>query len=84
MDNIKKENSQYVIMDKSGMIIENSEEFNNNLCGYVTDIIQKNRNIMGTNTTTNSVEIFFENQLFLIKDNVNNNLNMSMIIDHKK
>jgi hypothetical protein len=80
MDN---KDQEYVIMDNNGMIIEKSENFNKNITGYVTDVIQKSRSILNTNDTLNSVEIFFENQVFLIKDNCSTNLNITSLVENK-
>ena len=80
---MEKGDQEYVIMDNNGMIVERSNNFNQNVTGYVTDIIQKARNVLNTKDTLNSVEIFFENQTFLIKDNCSTNLNITTVLENK-
>jgi hypothetical protein len=80
---MEKGDHEYVIMDNNGMIVEKSNNFNQNVTGYVTDIIQKARNVLNTKDTLNSVEIFFENQTFLIKDNCSTNLNITTVLENK-
>ena len=80
---MEKGDQEYVIMDNNGMIVERSNNFNQNVTGYVTDIIQKARNVLNKKDTLNSVEIFFENQTFLIKDNCSTNLNITTVLENK-
>ena len=80
---MEKGDQDYVIMDNNGMIVERSNNFNQNVTGYVTDIIQKARNVLNKKDTLNSVEIFFENQTFLIKDNCSTNLNITTVLENK-
>ena len=81
---MEKSDQEYVIMDKNGMIIEKTNNFNTNITGYVTDIIQKTRGLLDTKDTLNSIEIFFENKMFLIKDNCSTNLNITTLVENKK
>ncbi len=74
---------EFVIMDNNGMIVEKSNNFNQNATGYVTDIIQKSRKVLNSKDTLNSIEIFFENQTFLIKDNCSTNLNITTVLENK-
>lgn len=74
---------EFVIMDNNGMIVEKSNNFNQNATGYVTDIIQKSRKVLNSKDTVNSIEIFFENQTFLIKDNCSTNLNITTVLENK-
>jgi hypothetical protein len=74
---------EFVIMDNNGMIVEKSNNFNQNTTGYVTDIIQKSRKVLNSKDTVNSIEIFFENQTFLIKDNCSTNLNITTVLENK-
>ena len=78
----------FVILDKNGMVVEKSANFNKNnipneVTGYMTDIIQKSRELLDNKSTINSIEIFFENQVFVIKDNCSANLNIISILDNK-
>jgi hypothetical protein len=83
VDNMK--NNDYCIMDNNGMILEKSEKFNTQISGYLLDIKQKATSILGSNAdAVNSVEIFFENSVVLIKDNSGTNINMTMIVDNKE
>jgi hypothetical protein len=77
-------NNQYAIMDNSGMVIEKSLGFNKDLCGYATNVINKSRDILKTKDTMNSIEIFFENSIFLLKDDCSTNLTIAMIDENKK
>jgi hypothetical protein len=70
-------------MDNNGMIVEKSNNFNQNVTGYVTDIIHKSRKVLNSKDTLNSIEIFFENQTFLIKDNCSTNLNITTVLENK-
>lgn len=74
---------EYVIMDKSGMVVEKSNNFNTGISGYLTDIIQKSRSVLKSEDTINSVEIFYDNSLLLIKDNCSANLSMTYLVKDK-
>ena len=88
MDNFKDisltENSNFVCMNNNGMIIEQSKSFNKKNCGYLTDIVQKARQILPKNDFINSIEIFFEKSLVIIQDNNSVELNMALIVDNDK
>lgn len=70
-------------MDSNGMIIEKTNNFETCVCGYITDICHKVRDLLADKDSLNSVEIFFENKVLLIKDDVANGVNISMIVDCK-
>ncbi len=71
-------------MNSNGMIIEKSDDFQNNISGYILDISQKARDILEDKNGMNSIELFFDNKVVLIKDNCWTGLNMTMIVDNKE
>jgi len=75
---------QYAIMDVSGMVIEKSKNFDSGISGYVTDIIQKSRSVLNSKESINSIEIFFENNILMIKDDSSTNLNICSIVSEEK
>jgi hypothetical protein len=84
MENSEQE---YIIMDDFGMVIEKSMNFNRALPGYLTDIIKKSRGILNADEKDgkiNSIEVFFDNSIILIKDDIPNNLNISTLIKQSK
>lgn len=83
MDSSMTENSNYCISDKNGFVIEKSESFNTSDNGYATDIAHNVRRIVNSNSTVNTIDIFFENSTVVIKDNSSTNLHMTMIIENK-
>jgi hypothetical protein len=76
--------NEYAIFDQNGMTIEKSENFNNKISGHLTDIVQKSREILNSQDTLNSIEIFFEKQVILLKDNCSTNLHMALIVENNK
>jgi len=76
--------NNYVCMNSNGLIIEKSNLFNKNNCGFITDIVQKTRNILPNNDFINNIEIFFDKTLVVIQDNNSNDLNITMIVDNEK
>ena len=76
-----KDNEQ-AIFDRNGMIIEQTENFNSNIAGYLSDIVQKSREILNSKDTLNSIELFYENQVIIMKDNCSTNLHMVMIVEN--
>jgi hypothetical protein len=82
MDDIQEHD--FAIHDNNGIPIEMSKHFNTGISGYAFDIIQKSRSILDSKDKINSIEIFYENAVVLIKDNVSTKLNMTMIIDKTK
>ncbi len=80
-----KKLQDYLIMDNQGMIVENSENsyINPNSTGYISDIINKTRTVLKGSDSVNSIEIFFENQTIMIKDNCSNNLNITTVLPNK-
>jgi hypothetical protein len=79
MDNLK--NMEYCLMDNNAMPLEKSNSFDLNITGNILDITQRAKNILTPSTGPNSIEIFYESQVVLIKDN--HNLNMTLIADNK-
>jgi len=78
------ENHNFACMNSNGMVIEKSQDFNHNNCGYLTDIIQKARNILPKKNFINNIEIFFDKSVILIQDNTSTDLNMTMIVENDK
>ena len=76
-----KDNEQ-AIFDKNVMTIEQTENFNPKISGYLTDIVQKSREILNSQDTLNSIELFYENQVIILKDNCSTNLHMAMIVEN--
>ncbi len=71
------------VMDSNGMIIEKSDSFQTNISGYILDISQKARDVLESKDGVNSIELFFDNKVILIKDNCVTGINMSMIVENK-
>lgn len=78
------DNYEYAIHDKNGMPIEISKNFDSKISGYAFDIIHKSKAILEPTNSINSIEIFYENAVVLMKDNCLTNLNITMIIDKNK
>jgi hypothetical protein len=76
--------NEYAVFDKNGLAIEKSQNFAKGLSGYVTDIVDKSRSLLKSEDSTNTVEIFFEKKVLIIKDNPSTNLHMAMIVDNNK
>ncbi len=76
--------NDYAVMDNNGFMIEKSKNFNTSISGYAFDIVQKARKILNNDTTYNNVEIIFENQTILLKDDCSSKLNMCMIVSEEK
>jgi hypothetical protein len=76
--------NEYLIMNENGMIVEKSTNFNQGTAGYITDIIHKTRSLLNAKDSINSIEIFFENQVFLVKDNCSTNLNITTVLENSK
>lgn len=76
--------NEYAVMDNNGFIIEKSAQFNTSFSGYAFDIVQKARKILNNDITYNNIEIIFENQTILLKDDCASKLNMCMIINEDK
>jgi hypothetical protein len=84
MENKNHKEHPYAVIDKNGMLIESSEDCNKEVSGYLFDCIQKSRTVLNSEDSINSVEIFFDNYVILMKDNCSTNLSMAMIVDNKK
>lgn len=78
-----KEN-EHAIYDRNGMIMQKTENFNIKIGGYLTDIVQKSREILNSQDTLNSIELFYENEVILVKDNCSTNLHVVMIVENNK
>jgi len=76
--------NEYAIFDKNGMTIEKSENFDNKISGHLTDIVQKSREVLNSKDTINSIEIFFEKKVIMLKDNCSTNLHMAQIVENSK
>jgi hypothetical protein len=76
-------NNEDCLMDNNGMTLEKSTSFDLQLSGRLLDIAQKSRTILGSDSVVNSIDIFFENSIVLIKDNQTAGVNMTMIVDNK-
>jgi hypothetical protein len=76
--------SEYAVMDNNGFMIEKSNNFNTHISGYAFDIVQKARKILKNDNSYNNIEIIFENQTILLKDDCSSNLNMCMIVSEEK
>ena len=80
---MEKKLQDYLIMDNQGMVIEKTERMNQNISGYLSDIINRTRSVLKNSDSVNSIEIFYENQTFITKDNCSNNLNITTIVQNK-
>ncbi len=78
-----KKLGEYLVMDDKGMIIEKTDNLNPNISAYITDIINKTRSVLKDRDSVNSIEIFFENQTVMVKDNSSNNLNITTVVQNK-
>ena len=76
--------NDFVVMDNNGFIVEKSNNFNSTISGYAFDIVQKSRKILSNNITFNNIEIFFENQTIIFKDDCSSKLNMCVIVTDEK
>ena len=74
---------EYVIMDNKGMIVEKTDNISLHTTGYISDLINKTRSVLKGSDSVNSIEIFYENQTFMIKDNCSNNLNITTVLQNK-
>jgi hypothetical protein len=80
-----KKLQDYLIMDNQGMVVEKTDNLlvNQNCTGYISDIINKTRSVLKGSDSVNSIEIFYENQTIMIKDNCSNNLNITTLLANK-
>ena len=79
-----KDNNNFVCMNSNGMIIDKSNDFVKQNCGYISDIVQKARNILPKNDFVNNIEIFFDKTLMVIQDNNSIDLNMTIVVEKDK
>jgi hypothetical protein len=73
----------YLIMNSKGFVVEQSDTFNKNIYGQISDIVAKSKNILQKDTV-NTIEIVFENKTILIKDNIASDLNITMVVNNEK
>lgn len=76
--------NDYAVMDNNGFIIEKSKKFNTSISGYAFDIVQKARKILNNDSTFNNIDIIFEKQTILMKDDCSSKLNMCIIVSEEK
>jgi len=76
--------NDYAVMDNNGFMIEKSKKFNTSISGYAFDIVQKARKILNNDSTFNTIDIIFENQTILMKDDCSSKLNMCIIVSEEK
>lgn len=76
--------TKYAVIDNNGMIIEHGNGMNTSLCGHVSDILEKSRDILNSKDSVNSVEIFFDHSTMVVKDNCSTNLSMVTVISNSK
>ncbi len=63
----EKDNNNYLIIDNKGMVIEQSEAFNDNIIGDICDIIHKGKKISEGNETVISIQ-FEKSNLVLVNN----------------
>jgi len=66
-----------VIFDNHGFAYEKTGNIDNQTLGYMTDIVDKSRKLLNTTDTTNTIEIFFEKTILVIRDNSANSVSMA-------
>jgi len=81
-EKIQEKNLNFACMNSNGMIIDKSNNFNKQNCGYLTDIMNKARNILPKSDFINSIEIFFDKSLIVIQDNNSTDLNMTTVVEN--
>ncbi len=80
---MEKKLQEYLIMDNKGMVIEKTDNINQGISGFLSDIINKTRSVLKSSDSVNSIEIFYENQTLMTKDNCSNNLNITTLVSNK-
>ena len=63
----EKDNNNYLIFDNKGMVIEQSEAFNDNIIGDICDIIHKGKKLSEGNETVISIQ-FEKSNLVLVNN----------------
>ena len=81
-EKLQEKNLNFACMNSNGMIIDKSNNFNKQNCGYLTDIMHKARNILPKSDFINSIEIFFDKSLIVIQDNNSTDLNMTIVVEN--